>query len=298
MKPELLKTVYEKARAKVNLSLDVLGVMRDGYHELDTVMQSLSLHDDVSVTLHESSGNGVLISVPGFSDIPQNEENTAAKAALRFFEELGITNLTAEIAIKKRIPAGAGLGGGSADAAAVLRAMSILCGGCCTYDRLREIGLKVGADVPFCIEGGTVRAGGRGELISPLPDFPECAIVLVKPEFSVSTAELYRKIDDIKIEIRPDTDGLAAAISAGDLQSAAKKCGNVFERALPKSQRETITAIKEALVANGAYSAAMTGTGSAVFGIFKDQAAALLMSKALPDGVETFLCRPERIVRV
>ena len=288
------KILREKACAKINVSLDVLGVMPDGYHELDTVMVSLSLCDDVSVTLRHGE-TGVNVSVPGYSDIvPQDGSNTAARAALWFFETLGITGVCADIEITKRIPVGAGLGGGSADAAAVLRALNTLCGEPCTAEKLREIGLDVGADVPFCISGGTVRAGGRGEVMTRLADFPDCVIVLVKPAFSISTAELYNKIDSVKIVARPDTDNLCAAIASSDLQSAAQRCFNVFEQALPPAQLASVTEIKKTLIDGGALCAAMTGTGSVVFGVFEDADAASVAKDALSRSFETFLCQPER----
>ena len=296
MRIDFDKTAYGKANAKINASLDVLGLMPDGYHELDTVMVSLSLCDDVTVTLRHSAEMCVQISVPGFSQIvPQDAQNTAAKAALHFFDTLGITGVCADIEITKRIPVGAGLGGGSADAAAVLRALNALCGEPYTAEKLREIGLAVGADVPFCIDGGTVRAGGRGEVMTTLPNFPDCAIVLVKPVFSISTSELYTKIDNVKITEHPDTDGLVAAIAAGDLHGAAPRCFNVFEQVLSPDQNATITEIKNTLIDGGALCAAMTGTGSAVFGIFEDAGAATAAKGALAQGYETFLCRPERI---
>ena len=295
MRIDFDKTVYETAHAKINASLDVLGLMADGYHELDTVMVSLSLCDDVSVTLRNSADTGATVSVPGFSHIvPQDGNNTAAKAALRFFEAHAITGVTAEIEIQKRIPVGAGLGGGSADAAAVLRALNMLCGECCTADKLREIGLLVGADVPFCIDGGTVRAGGRGEIMARLARFPDCNVVLVKPAFSISTAELYAQIDSVNITARPDTDKLCAAIASGDLKGAASSCFNVFEQALSPAQLATVSEIKKTLRDHGAQGAVMTGTGSVVFGIFKDIAAATRAKYALSHDFETFLCHPER----
>ena len=288
MRIDFGKTVYEAARAKINISLDVLGLMPDGYHELDSVMVSLSLCDDVSVTLLKSGGTDVVIR--GFTA----PRNTAATAALRFFDALGLSGCTADIEIKKRIPVQAGLGGGSADAAAVLRALNVLCGGRRPFDRLREIGFFVGADVPFCVEGGTARAGGRGELLSPLRDFPDCGILLVKPAFSVSTAELYSKIDSVKIAERPDTGAVADAVGKGDLRGIAAKVCNVFEEVLSPDLREEIFAIKSRLLEFGALSSAMTGTGSAVFGLFEKIADAS-DARNMPWGTcEVFLCRPEK----
>ena len=292
--PDFDNTINESARAKINLSLDVLGLMPDGYHELDTVMVSLSLCDDVSVTLRRNESTAVHVSVPGFSElVPQNESNTAAKAALLFFERLGTTGIRADIEIIKRIPVGAGLGGGSADAAAVLRALNRLCGDAFNDEKLREIGLLVGADVPFCITGGTVRAGGRGEVMTTLPDSPACYIVLVKPTFSNSTAELYAKIDDVELFARPDTGALVAAINAGDLKAAAAQCRNVFEQALSPEQLHAVAAIKTTLLDHGAFFSAMTGTGSVVFGIFEDNKSAIAAKDTLSQDLETFLCKPE-----
>ena len=294
MKLDFDKTVREKARAKINASLDVLGLMPDGYHELDTVMVSLSLCDDVCVTLRRGDSIDISVSVPGFSElVPQNEQNTASKAAMRFFERLGITGVSAEIEIKKRIPVGAGLGGGSADAAAVLRALNLLCGNAFSIGKLRQTGLHVGADVPFCITGGTVRAGGRGELLTTLPDFPDCYITLVKPTFSNSTAELYAKIDDVELNERPDTNALVAAIVASDLKTTAAQCHNVFEQALSPEQLATVAKIKNTLRSCGALNSAMTGTGSVVFGIFGDITAAERAKAVLSREFEAFICKPE-----
>lgn len=268
--------------------------MPDGYHELDSVMVELSLCDDVSVTLYESVETHIEISVPGFRGIvPENAGNTAAQAAIRFLERLSVT-AAARIGINKRIPVGAGLGGGSADAAAVLRAMNALFGAPFDSNALREIGVLVGADIPFCVDGGTARAKGRGELLTPLAGFPSCDILLCKPEFSISTAALYSRLDSVKITARPDTDGLCAAIAESDLRGAAHRCFNVFEQALPSDKREIVGEIQSRLLESGALCAVMTGTGSAVFGIFDNADNAKTAESAIAADCTAFLCKPHK----
>lgn len=285
------RTCGVPAYAKLNLTLDVLGLMPDGYHELCSVMHGVSLHDDVTVRIAPSGGNHVAISIrgAGFERIvPADRRNTAAKAAYAFLDAAGAADCRVEIGIFKRIPVGAGLGGGSADAAAVLHALNALFDEPFDTERLCEIGVSVGADVPFCIRGGTMLARGRGELLSPLPALPNCEIVIVKPRFSVSTAELFRKIDSVKITERPDTEGFVASLECGDLHGAAHRIYNVFEQALPSQQSAEISAIKGRLLDLGALSAAMTGTGSAVFGIFEKNAPAA--QKAFWRDYDSFLC--------
>jgi len=256
----------ERAYAKLNLSLDVLGVLENGYHELLMVMQSVDLCDDVHIALTDG---GALRVRTNLSYLPRDERNLAAKAARTLLDAASLPQAGAEIGIHKRIPVGAGLGGGSADAAAVLRGLNRLIGSPFDTARLEELGAAVGSDVPFCIAGGTVLASGRGERLTPLPSLPGLPVVICKPAFPLSTPELFARIDGRASPIRPDTEGLLRCITAGDTQGLARRMYNVFEDVLPRSCSE-ISVIRGRLLDLGAQGAVMTGTGSAVFGLFRD----------------------------
>ena len=179
-----MKSITEKAYAKINISLDVTGRRPDGYHEMLMVMQSVTLCDDVTITLTESAGSHAECNL---HFVPGDERNLAVRAANRFFERVGIENTGAHIVIKKDIPVGAGMAGGSTDAAAVLRGLNKLTGANLSSPELHELAAEIGSDVAFCIAGGTQLASGRGEVLSPLPPLPDCSIVICKPDFSIST---------------------------------------------------------------------------------------------------------------
>lgn len=281
--------ICEKAYAKLNYSLDVTGKRPDGYHELCMVMGSVELWDDVTVSLRR---DGAVSASSNYPWLPGDERNLAVKAARAFFQAIGDDTLGADIRMRKRIPVGAGMAGGSADAAAVLRALDALTGAGLGAQRLREIGLGVGSDVPYCVAGGMALAKGRGEILTALPPLPACHIVIAKPAFSVSTAELFRRIDGRRLRTRPDTAGLTAALKAGDLAGAARRMYNVFEDALPRSSRE-IGVIRSELLSAGALGAVMTGTGSAVFGLFDEETAARQAYETLRSRYrDCFLTRP------
>lgn len=262
--------ICEKAYAKLNLTLDVLGTLPDGYHEMKMVMQSVSLCDDVFIALNDS---GKVTMESNFGFLPCDGRNIAVKAAQRFFAKAGLGSVGAHIRLQKRIPVGAGMAGGSTDAAAVLRALNRLCGTGFSREELEELGGALGSDVPFCIAGGTRLATGRGEVLSPLPPMPDCGLVICKPRFSIKTPELFARIDSRSSRIHPDTDGMIAALDAQDVQGIARRMYNVFEDVLPRRCGE-VGVIKSRLLDAGALGAVMTGTGSAVFGIFGDPAAA------------------------
>lgn len=258
--------MVERAYAKLNLTLDVLGKKPDGYHELRMVMQSVEFGDDVEVELTDG---GFFID-PGQSYLPANERNLAYRAATLF---LSGTDMGARIRVTKRIPVCAGLGGGSSDAAAVLRALNKLTGVQKTPEELRALALQLGSDVPFCVEGGTCLAEGRGELLTPAPAMPDCDVLICKPSFSIPTPELFSRIDRRRIRMRPNTAGLLDALERHDIKSVCRHMYNVFEDVLTRRQDE-IFALKGELLDRGALGAVMTGTGSAVFGLFDDEAAA------------------------
>lgn len=261
-----MKNITEKAYAKINISLDVTGRRPDGYHEMLMVMQSVTLCDEVSIRLTEGVKSRAECSL---HFVPGDERNLAVRAANRFFERVGIKNTGAHIVLKKNIPVGAGMAGGSTDAAAVLRGLNKLTDARLSSAELHVLAAEIGSDVAFCIAGGTQLASGRGEVLSPLPPLPDCSIVICKPDFSISTPELFRKLDSVKLRCHPDTAGICAALEAGDLGGIVRRMYNVFED-VPDRRRSAIAGIKSAMLDSGALGSIMTGTGSAVFGIFDD----------------------------
>ena len=259
-----MKTVHEKAYAKLNISLDVGKRREDGFHEMTMVMQSISLADAVTVTLNSTGKVRAKTSLPF---IPGDERNLAVKAALCYLEAIGRQGQGAWIEIQKAVPVGAGMGGGSSDAAAVLRAMNALFDHALSTPELEKLSCAVGSDVAFCVAGGTALATGRGEKLEALPPLPDCAFVVCKPEFSISTPELFRKLDQMPLRRHPDTAGLMAAIREGQLGQVCRRMYNVFEDVDDRRMR-TVADIKSRLLDAGALGAVMTGTGSAVFGVF------------------------------
>ena len=260
-----------KALAKLNLSLDVLGTRPDGYHDMKMVMQSITLSDDITVT--DNDGQGIRVSSNvGF--LPTNEKNLAVAATLRFYESLGREPRGVDLSLEKSIPVCAGMAGGSSDAAAVLRALNEMEGRPYDLMELAKVGEKVGSDVPYCVLGTTALAEGRGEVLTNLPTLPRCWVVVCKPDFPVSTPELFGRIDRCKVRCRPDTDGMIRALEQGDLEGVARRMYNVFEDVLPERQRSRVRDIKNVLIQCGALGANMSGTGPTAFGLFNDETAA------------------------
>lgn len=275
--------VTEKAYSKLNLSLDVLGKRPDGYHEMLMVMQSISLCDELSITI--TDGEGEISVFTNRSYLPTNEKNLAFASAKKYLERAGITDKNIRIDLKKVVPVCAGMGGGSSDAAAVLRALNSFFGRRLSRGELLALGADIGSDVPFCITGGTMLAYGRGTEFRALPEMPDCAFVIIKPQFSIKTPELFSRIDSIKLKARPDTDGLITAIEKGSVIEISRRVFDVFEAALPQKYRDTTDRAKLELIDSGALGASMTGTGSAVFGIYDDERIA---AKALDKLRESF----------
>lgn len=259
-----MMTLTEGAFAKVNLTLDVLGKREDGYHDLTSIMQTISVRDDIEIDIGTGKAWEILCDK---EDVPCDERNLAWKAARVFFDNLGGDPNGLTIRITKRIPSQAGMGGGSADAAAVLRALNRWQGYPLSVYALCELGAQVGSDVPFCVLCGTALAEGRGEKLTKLPDAPEMFFVVCKPELSFSTPELFRKLDEITIGERPNTTAMRAALQRTDLQEVGKLLCNVFEQAVVPEHPE-INYIKSIMMTYGAYGTLMTGSGSAVYGIF------------------------------
>ena len=282
-------TCTEPARAKLNLTLDILGKRPDGYHELRMVMQSIDLADEVRVSPLPEPGIQIAVDLPY---LPRGEGNIAHKAASRFFEKNGLSPAGLALDIRKRIPVCAGMAGGSSDGAAVLRALRRIYAPDLPEGRLEEIGALVGSDVPYCVRGGTALAEGRGERLTDLPGLPPCWLVVCKPACSVSTPELFAQVRVRKLRCHPDTAGLLAALERGDLEGIARRMYNVFEDVLPRKYAQVFE-IKSALLEYGALAASMTGSGPTVFGLFRDKAAAEAAAEALsPQYQAVFLCRP------
>ena len=277
------------ANAKINLTLDILRRREDGYHDLQMVMQAVTLADELTVTPARGA-EGQALSDLHF--LPTGSRNLAQMAAAAFRQATGLGG-EVDVAIQKRVPVCAGLAGGSADAAAVLRAMNQLTGAGLSPAELAKIGETVGSDVPFCVLGGTALAESRGEALTPLPPLPPCHIVICKPPFSISTPQLFSRVNVRKIVRRPDTAGVIAALEAGDLPGVARRMYNVFEDVLEPRRYAGIAAIKAALIDCGALGASMSGSGPSVFGLFGDldsaQAACAHLRESYRD---VFLCGP------
>ena len=257
----------QAAPAKVNLALDILGRRRDGYHEMRMVMQTVSLWDTVTL---EEGGEGFTLSVRGM-DLPPGK-TLEQRAAEAFFTAIGQPAPPLRAALEKRTPAYAGLGGGSADVAALLRLLREGYAPDMPREALEAVGGQIGSDMPFCVRGGTALAEGRGEVLTDLPPLPECRFVLCKPDFDLPTGPMFARLRFDGSLPHPDVDGMSAALKRGDLAGAARCVGNVFESVLEPPERREIEGIKETLLRHGALAAAMSGSGPAVFGLFSPEA--------------------------
>ena len=281
-----LQSVHLLAPAKLNLSLDVVGILPGGYHALDMVMQAVSLYEQV--TLRRSVD--LVVRIPG-SRIPTGPKNTAYKAALAFFYYTGLL-AGADITIRKSVPVRAGMGGGSADAAAVLVGLNTLYGAHLSMTELCALGASVGADVPFALMGGTCRVQGLGDLIKALPPCPDCWFTVVMPGYGISTPAAFAAYDQIGSPTHPDCAAQETAIRAGDLNGLCSAAGNALEVCAGGADT---AALKEALTAHGARAALMTGSGAAVFGIFETEDAARQAASALEAaGRQVYTLRPDR----
>lgn len=279
-----------KANAKINLILDVTGIKRNGYHSLFTVMQSISLGD--TITVEKTIGNDITVSctVPG---VPTDSKNIVWKCADKFFQYAGIKeNKGIHIHIDKVTPFCAGMGGGSADGAAVLVALNKIFNTNYNEKTLCRIGVKVGADIPFCIVGGTALALDTGAVVAPLPEMEMYHIVVVKPEDGVSTKEAYAAVDSLENMKHPKNNEMLEYLADGDFENALPLCANVFEQALEVPGRVDI---KSVCNKNGAVASCMTGSGSAVYGIFKEKENALSAIEELKKKFfNVYLCTPEK----
>lgn len=276
-------TVY--APAKINLTLDVVGVREDGYHLLESIFQAVSVYD--TITVKTKWGKGITL-VANECDCPA-EKNTAYKAAEAFFRYTGLKK-GVKITIKKHIPQQAGMGGGSADAAGVLWALNLLFETHLTIAQLCDIGLTVGADVPFCVLGGTAFVTGIGEKLQILSPLPDCYIVVAQPAEGISTKEAYAAVDNAVITRRPDNAAAIASLKAGDLEGVCRQAVNVFEVA---TELEGVAAIRRKMETYSPLCTQMTGSGSCVFAIFDNRDSAVECQLDLQEEYPTaFVCRP------
>ena len=274
-----------KAYAKINLMLDILSRLENGYHDLFMIMQSVSLYDEVST--EKTSGDSIEISC-NISDIPTDEKNIAYKAAKAFFDYTNIDNEGIHIHIEKNIPHAAGLAGGSADGAAVIAALDKLYGTNLKEKDIIKIGAKVGADVPFCALGGTMLAQYTGTVLSHLPELDLPYIIIVKPLQDVSTAAAYSAFDTAERVRHLDKKGMFEAVINGDTESIFSKVDNVFEQFIDVSDR---VIIKDIMRKYGAKCACMSGSGPSVFGIFEDKdSAEKCLSELRKDYEYSYLC--------
>ncbi len=282
------RTVTRKASAKINLGLDVTGIREDGYHLLETVFQTVSIYDVVTVSVTKKSGIILTCDDP---DVPCTEKNIAWKAAQCFCDAAGISE-GVEIQIQKQIPMQAGMGGGSTDGAAVLLALQELTGAPLTMEQLNRIAVGLGADVPFFLMGGTAYAAGIGEDLEQLPAFETKHMVIAKGTSGVSTAEAYHRMDTLENPVHPQVQQLRSVLKKGaSVPEVAALCGNLFEAAIDLPE---ITNIRSVMLEQGAWCSVMTGSGAAVYGIFESEETAKQACQALKK-IVPFACCCETI---
>ncbi len=259
------RRAISRSYAKINLTLDVLNRRQDGYHDIKMIMQTVSLFDLILVDRTSDSGISVATNL---RYLPNNDKNIAYKAAEAFLQKTGADG-GAKIMIHKNIPVAAGLAGGSGNCAAVLTSMNMLHGNILTDAELYAIGASLGADVPYCFNGGTQIAEGIGEILTPLDAMPDAYILLVKPQINVATAAIYEQIDSAPISMRPDTEAMQRALSEHDINGISQNLCNVME-AVTEKMYPIVGGIKQKMMMNGALGAVMSGSGPTVFGIFDD----------------------------
>ena len=275
-----------QARAKINWTLDILGQREDGYHLMDMLMQPVTLSDDVTLTPAEE----ITLTTGGSPLLPADEKHLAWRAAVALKGHTGYPG-GAAIHVEKHIPVGAGMGGGSADAAAVLVGLNRLWGLQLPPAELEAIGLRLGADVPFCIRGGLTRTTGIGECMENLPCGKCWPLVVIQPCEGLSTREIFAAYHEGVVDARPDNDAAARALACGDASALSAAMANVMQP-VSEQRRPGIAQAIRALEEQCAFAARMTGSGSAVFGVFADEASAQKAYDALrPRWERTYLCQ-------
>lgn len=262
----MMRQTTQKAYAKINLGLDVLRRREDGYHEVKMIMQTVDICDDL--IFERTAQPGICIRTD-HEELPVDGSNLIYKAADLLMREKGITE-GVKITLTKRIPIAAGMAGGSSDAAAAMRGLNHLFAMGYTTEELQRLGVKLGADIPYCIVGGTMLSEGIGEILSPLPTPPACYLVVAKPGINVSTKFVYENLHADSLTVHPDIDGMIEAIKEGNLQGMTDRLGNVLEIVTVK-EYPVIEEIKELMRRKGAENALMSGSGPTVFGIYTDQ---------------------------
>lgn len=260
--------IRRKAYAKINLGLDVIRRREDGYHEVKMIMQNIGIHDELTF---QKQAEGITLKIDCI-DLPTDGNNLIYKTAKLIKEEYGITEGVC-INLKKRIPIAAGLAGGSTDAAAVFKGMNELFGLGMTEEKMCELGVRIGADVPYCIMGGTAIAEGIGEKLTPLPDAPNAVVLIAKPDINVSTKDVYQNLNVPELKVHPDIDGMTKAIIRHDLDGVIERMDNVLESVTVRMY-PVIDEIKDFMKEHGALRAMMSGSGPTVFGIYTNQAQA------------------------
>lgn len=261
-----MQQVFIKSRAKINITLDVVGKKPNGYHDLCMIMQTVNLYDMVSIRKMNASGIKLTTNLPW---LPNDEGNIAYQAAKLFKETYGMEAGVA-ITLNKRIPVSAGLAGGSSNAAAVLIGLNRLFGTRKSQEELMKLGVKLGADVPYCIRRGTALAEGIGDILTPLPPMPNCYVLLVKPAINVSTASVFKELDLGKINHHPPTNKVIEAIKNKDIHNIASNMANVLE-IVTQNKYPVIKDIKEIMIGQGALGAIMSGSGPTVFGLYENK---------------------------
>lgn len=284
-----MREIKLKARAKINLGLDVLRKREDGYHEVRMIMQTIQLYDKIDLTLSEEPGIRIQTNLPY---LPVNEDNLVYKAARLLMDEFSVSQ-GVDIRLRKYIPVAAGMAGGSSDAAAVLVGVNKLFALGLSKKDLMERGAKIGADVPFCVMRGTALAEGIGEKLTPLPPLSGCCLVIAKPKISVSTKFVYGNLKADELTQHPDIDGQIEALKNGDLKALCRRMGNVLETVTVPAY-PVIGKIKKAMLEYGALGSLMSGSGPTVFGIFEEEEAAKKACEFLENVDEirqVYLCR-------
>lgn len=258
-----MNKIYQKAYAKVNIGLDVLRRRTDGYHEVRMIMQTVDIFDELIIEKREQAG--IELQTDN-SKLPLDGNNLVCKAAELLFRERNITE-GVKVTLTKRIPIAAGMAGGSSDAAAAMRGLNELFEMGYSISQLQQLGVTLGADIPYCIAGGTMLSEGIGEILTPLPAPPACHLVVAKPDIDVSTGFVYGNLHADSLDYHPDIDGMIEALKNGSMKGIADRLGNVLETVTVK-EYPVIDRIKETLRAEGAENALMSGSGPTVFGIF------------------------------
>ena len=285
-----MRKTKETAYAKINLSLDVLGRLENGYHIVKMIMQTIDLYDELVFETQDRECPSMEITLVSDSgEIPGGEDNLIVRAVRRMEYKYGIRR-DLRITLKKNIPVAAGMAGGSTDAAAALRAVRDLFVPDVSDEELQKIGVTLGADIPYCVTGGTQLSEGIGEVLTVLPDAPQCGLVICKPPVGVSTGEVYKRYDSLEDVRHPDIDAQIEAIRLGDLAGMARECGNVLEE-VTGAMYPKIGEIERFFEKEGALVSKMSGSGPTVFAVFADKQEAARAAQAFEAADEAKDCR-------